>query len=65
MSVDGLSLRWHKSSYSSGNGGNCVETAETPQTVLVRDTQHRTLGHLDFPTAQWAAFLSTVKHSAH
>ncbi|TDQ53150.1 DUF397 domain-containing protein [Actinorugispora endophytica] len=52
---------WHKSSYSSGNGGNCVEVAELPGSVLVRDTQYRELGHLDFVAGAWSAFLADVK----
>ncbi|MFC7327590.1 DUF397 domain-containing protein [Marinactinospora rubrisoli] len=51
---------WHKSSYSQGHGGNCVEVAEG-RTTMVRDTQHRHLGHLDFPAPEWSAFLTTLK----
>ncbi|WP_084012916.1 DUF397 domain-containing protein, partial [Thermobifida halotolerans] len=42
---------WRKSSYSVGES-NCVEVAETPSAVLVRDTQHRDLGHLGFAPAE-------------
>jgi Domain of unknown function (DUF397). len=52
---------WHKSSYSDG-GGHCVEVAETPESVLVRDTKHRGLGHLGFSPAEWAALLATLKN---
>jgi len=52
---------WHKSSYSNASGGECVEVAETPDAVLVRDTQHRELGHLDFTPKAWAAFLADLK----
>ncbi|WP_046469459.1 DUF397 domain-containing protein [Allosalinactinospora lopnorensis] len=52
---------WHKSSYSNGSGGNCVEVAEGPEVVRVRDTQNRQLGHLDFNTAEWSFFLREVK----
>lgn len=55
-------LRWHKSSYSGGNGGDCVEVAETPEAVLIRDTKHRDLGHLDFSPTEWATFLANLKH---
>ncbi|QBI55478.1 DUF397 domain-containing protein [Streptomonospora litoralis] len=51
---------WHKSSYSNGNNASCVEVAEG-QTVLVRDTQNRTLGHLEYSADAWAAFLRDVK----
>ena len=51
---------WHKSSYSNNTGGNCVEVAEGMHT-LVRDTQHRDLGHLAFSSAEWSAFLTSIK----
>ena len=54
------SVEFRKSSYSA-NGVNCVEVAETPDAVLVRDTQHRELGHLGFTPGAWAAFLADIK----
>ncbi|MFC4561598.1 DUF397 domain-containing protein [Nocardiopsis mangrovi] len=51
---------WTKSSYSEGNGGNCVEVCETPENVKVRDTQHRHLGHLTVPSPEWIAFLAGI-----
>ncbi|WP_046470904.1 DUF397 domain-containing protein [Allosalinactinospora lopnorensis] len=53
--------QWHKSSYSQGNGGDCVEVAELPEQVKVRDTQNRTAGHLSFPPAEWSAFLADLR----
>ncbi|MEU3229394.1 DUF397 domain-containing protein [Nocardiopsis alba] len=50
---------WHKSSYSDGGGGNCVEVAEGPTTHL-RDTQNRTLAELNLPAHEWSAFLTTL-----
>lgn len=55
-----LHLPWHKSSYST-NGGDCVEVAEG-RSVLVRDTQHRELGHLAFGSNEWSGLLSALKH---
>lgn len=52
---------WHKSSYSASQG-SCVEVTES-DVVLVRDTQHRHLGHIDFPAQAWTAFLREVKDS--
>ncbi|QBI53577.1 DUF397 domain-containing protein [Streptomonospora litoralis] len=52
---------WRKSSYSNASGGECVEVADSPDTVLLRDTQHRSHGHVGFPTFEWAAFLQQVK----
>ncbi|AFR08549.1 DUF397 domain-containing protein [Nocardiopsis alba] len=50
---------WHKSSYSDGGGGNCVEVAEGPTTHL-RDTQHRALAEMNLPAHEWSAFLTTL-----
>ena len=33
---------WRKSTYSSANGGDCVEAASTDGVILVRDTANRT-----------------------
>ncbi|MBV2366231.1 DUF397 domain-containing protein [Streptomonospora sp. NEAU-YY374] len=56
---------WHKSSYSGGSGAECVEVAEVEgDTVLVRDTQNRRLGHLDFPADAWTDFVNAVKANA-
>ncbi|WP_026123888.1 DUF397 domain-containing protein [Nocardiopsis chromatogenes] len=47
---------WHKSSYSGGSTGSCVEVAEGAATA-VRDTRNREQGHLEFPAAEWTAFV--------
>jgi hypothetical protein len=51
---------WHKSSYSDGRGGNCVEVVEGAVTG-VRDSQNRKLGHLDVPAVEWTALVSAVR----
>ncbi|MFC3998796.1 DUF397 domain-containing protein [Nocardiopsis sediminis] len=51
---------WIKSSYSQGNGGNCVEVCETPENIKVRDTKNRHLGHLAVPSSEWVAFLADI-----
>ncbi|MET4926802.1 DUF397 domain-containing protein [Streptomyces sp. PSRA5] len=47
---------WFKSSYSSGDGDNCVEVAAQPHTVLVRDSKDPHIGRLTLTPAAWAAF---------
>ncbi|QBI51865.1 DUF397 domain-containing protein [Streptomonospora litoralis] len=54
-------LHFHKSSYSVGGREDCVEVAKAPGTAAVRDTQNRHLGHVEFPAAEWDAFLEEVK----
>lgn len=56
-----MELNWHKSSYSGNNGSDCVEVAETAETVHVRDTQHRHFGALSFTPEAFAAFVSDLK----
>ncbi|CAL9550273.1 hypothetical protein SUDANB121_04441 [Nocardiopsis dassonvillei] len=52
-------LVFRKSSYSGGNGGDCVEVAEGAET-LVRDTRNRELGHLGFSAEEWTALLRAL-----
>ncbi|GAB3481922.1 DUF397 domain-containing protein [Nocardiopsis coralliicola] len=55
---------WRTSSYSQGHGGECVEVADTPDQVKVRDTQNRAAGHLSVVPGEWTAFLQSIKHTA-
>jgi hypothetical protein len=50
-------LAWSKSSYSSGEGGECVEVAACPNTVHVRDSKDKPGPVLDFTPTAWAAFV--------
>ena len=51
---------WRKSTYSDGNGGDCVEVA-TMGAVMVRDTTDRGGFTLSVPAGAWSAFLATVR----
>jgi hypothetical protein len=53
--------RWRKSSYSGGVHQNCVEVAQRPAAILLRDSQHPHLGYLTAPAHEWAAFLTAVR----
>lgn len=55
-----MNSEWRKSSYSSGQGDNCVEVA-TAGTVLVRDTTNRDGAALSVAPAAWSAFLATIR----
>ncbi|MFE9311621.1 DUF397 domain-containing protein [Streptomyces sp. NPDC088353] len=50
-------LHWFKSSYSAGNGGDCVEVANASTTVLVRDSKQPDVALLNVPADQWTAFV--------
>lgn len=52
---------WRKSSYTTSNGGNCVEVADQESRVLVRDTKDRTGPMLRFDPEAWHRFAERVK----
>lgn len=54
-------VTWRKSSFSGGNGGQCVEAGSLPGAVLVRDTRDREGGTLAFSAGAWAAFTVNIK----
>ena len=54
---------WRKSSYSGGNGGNCIQVAGLPGTIAVRDSKDPDGPALLFTAAEWAAFTARVKGS--
>jgi len=58
--MDGLG-NWRKSTYSSANGGECVELASGQDAVLVRDTTNRDGLTLSVPAGTWTAFLNTLR----
>jgi hypothetical protein len=53
---------WRKSSYSSGNGGQCVEVARNlPGVIAVRDSKDPDGPELAFAPGEWRAFTAAVK----
>ncbi|MFF4158805.1 DUF397 domain-containing protein [Streptomyces sp. NPDC001678] len=71
MSTTGhLHTMWEKSSYSGGNGGQCVEFARSLMSssgiIPVRDSKRGPDGPvLALPAAAWSAFLTGVKRQQH
>ena len=55
---------WRKSSYSSGNGGNCVEAASLAAGLLVRDSKDPDGPALAIAPADWNTFTDLVKTGA-
>jgi hypothetical protein len=55
---------WRKSSYSSGNGGNCVEVASNlPGAVAVRDSKDPDGPKLAVSKRAWSAFVQGIKET--
>jgi hypothetical protein len=53
---------WHKSTYSNGSGGNCVETATLSEgRRAVRDSKDPHGAVLIFTASEWEAFIAGVK----
>ncbi|MFJ8881990.1 DUF397 domain-containing protein [Streptomyces sp. NPDC102402] len=53
---------WFKSSYSSGEGGECVEVAQVVGSTHVRDSKNKAGAVLSFGTEQWATFVAFASH---
>jgi hypothetical protein len=59
MTADGT---WIKSSYSGGQGGDCVEVAAFPaDQVAVRDTKDQAGPKLQFSRGAWDVFTAGMK----
>ncbi|AVH58066.1 MULTISPECIES: DUF397 domain-containing protein [Streptomyces] len=54
-------LNWFKSSYSSGQGGECLEIALTPTTIHIRDSKTPTAPTLTLTPTTWSAFLDSLR----
>lgn len=55
-------LQWHKSSYSNGSGGNCVETASLASSATaVRDSKRPEGPVLGFSQGAWGDFVAAVR----
>jgi len=55
--------RWRTSSFSSDQGGECVEVADLPADGgrAVRDSKNPTGPALTFTATEWAAFTAGVR----
>jgi hypothetical protein len=58
---DSIEPRWRTASYSTGNGGACVEIADGTPVVLVRDTKDRGGAVLSIPADVWRTFTATIR----
>ncbi|GHD91354.1 DUF397 domain-containing protein [Streptomyces naganishii] len=56
---------WHKSSYSGGEGGNCLEMAHIQGILIpvIRDSKTPLGPKLTFRTEAWSAFVGGVRRT--
>lgn len=60
--ANGLPVVWRKSSYSSTNGGACLEVGEGVTGVVpVRDSKAADGPALAFPLGGWGGFVSAIR----
>lgn len=57
---DVADLTWIRSSYSAGNGGECVEVAAARGVLRVRDSKDKTRPALRLTLAAWTEFVGFV-----
>ncbi|MFH9228559.1 DUF397 domain-containing protein [Streptomyces lydicus] len=63
--LDLNSARWRKSSYSNGDGADCVEVSDDfPGLVPVRDSKDPEGPALCIPDGAWRPFITAVKSAA-
>ncbi|MFF7963756.1 DUF397 domain-containing protein [Streptomyces sp. NPDC007903] len=51
---------WFKSSYSGGDGDNCVEVAVRPGAIHIRDSKDTRIQPLAVAPEAWAAFVGRI-----
>ncbi|MFI0711403.1 DUF397 domain-containing protein [Streptomyces inhibens] len=54
---------WYKSSYSSGDTGNCIEIVDLSSQVGIRDSKDKSRPALVVSTAVWSSFVDLVRSS--
>ncbi|MEV5956798.1 DUF397 domain-containing protein [Streptomyces sp. NPDC051987] len=51
-------LDWFKSSYSGSSGDNCIEVADCPGVVRVRDSKNKEGDQLAVSRTTWSTFVA-------
>lgn len=59
--MDQTESMWRKSSYSMGNGGNCVEVADGERVTHVRDSKDLDGPVLTFDREPWLLFVTALR----
>jgi hypothetical protein len=58
-------MSWRKSSYSSSNGGDCVEVVTISHVIAVRDSKNPAGTILAVTLDSWRAFTQGTKLTGH
>ncbi|MEN3586201.1 DUF397 domain-containing protein [Streptomyces sp. ZYX-F-203] len=61
-SASTLPVRWRKSSYSSTNGGECLDVGDGLPVVPIRDSKDPHGPALVFEPSAWSSFVAAVQH---
>lgn len=59
--MDNMNDSWRKSTYSTGNGGDCVEIGKAAAGILVRDTKDRAGHVMRVSAGEWKRFVGELK----
>ena len=59
------SVCWRKSSRSDSEGGNCVEVAELPAVIAVRDSKNPDGPHIAFACSAFGALAREIRAGRH
>jgi hypothetical protein len=59
--MDVKRIVWRKSSLSTNNGGDCVEVAQLPGNIGVRDSKAPDAGQLSISRTEFAALVQRIK----
>lgn len=63
--IDLSHAAWRKSVRSAPQGENCVEVANLPGTVAVRDSKDPAGGALTVPRVAWRALADQIRSGLH
>jgi hypothetical protein len=59
-SKDLINARWRKSSYSGNTGGECIEVAQLPTLIAIRDSKNPEVGAFTVSPAAFGTFVDTL-----
>ncbi|MFD3583424.1 DUF397 domain-containing protein [Streptomyces sp. NPDC058683] len=54
------SIQWHRSSYSNGMGGECLEVAALAEAIAVRDSKVNLGPQITLSDTAWRDFIQTL-----